>query len=167
MISPSDPCSAWTTKANRRVQFGYGLDYLVDIENAIIVDVDPRVDQLRPTHAREARADTMSELGQQTDPLEPPGRCCGCWPTSPISFSRIAVRGERWSGRRGAGGDGQNQPRGRLRLHRARQTTALSPSDDGVLALHGVIHYSFVALALGFILIKSVPHGPSYFPAQN
>jgi len=25
VISPSDPCSAWTAKANKRVQFGYGL----------------------------------------------------------------------------------------------------------------------------------------------
>ncbi len=28
VISPSDPCSAWTAKANKRVQFGYGLNYL-------------------------------------------------------------------------------------------------------------------------------------------
>jgi hypothetical protein len=28
---PSDPCSAWTAKANKRVQFGYGLNYLIDI----------------------------------------------------------------------------------------------------------------------------------------
>src|ERR1700733_12273162 len=41
VISPSDPCSAWTAKANKRVQFGYGLDYLVDTENAVIVDVEP------------------------------------------------------------------------------------------------------------------------------
>jgi hypothetical protein len=27
------------TRANKRVQFGYGLNYLIDIENAIIVDV--------------------------------------------------------------------------------------------------------------------------------
>ena len=40
MISPSDPCSAWTAKANKRVQFGYGLNYLIDTENAIIVDVE-------------------------------------------------------------------------------------------------------------------------------
>jgi transposase len=26
VISPSDPCSAWTAKANKRVQFGYGSD---------------------------------------------------------------------------------------------------------------------------------------------
>ncbi len=40
LISPSDPCSAWTAKANKRVQFGYGLNYLIDIENAVIVDVE-------------------------------------------------------------------------------------------------------------------------------
>src|SRR3954453_23040306 len=40
VISPSDPCSAWTTKANKRVQFGYGLNYLIDTENAVIVDVE-------------------------------------------------------------------------------------------------------------------------------
>jgi transposase len=40
VISPTDPCSAWTAKANKRVQFGYGLNYLVDTENAIIVDVE-------------------------------------------------------------------------------------------------------------------------------
>ena len=39
-ISPSDPCAAWTAKANKRVQFGYGLNYLIDIENAVIVDVE-------------------------------------------------------------------------------------------------------------------------------
>jgi transposase len=35
VISPSDPQSAWTAKANKRVQFGYGLNYLIDIENAV------------------------------------------------------------------------------------------------------------------------------------
>jgi len=40
VISPSDPCSAWTAKANKRVQFGYGLNYLIDTENAVIVDVE-------------------------------------------------------------------------------------------------------------------------------
>lgn len=40
VISPSDPSSAWTAKANKRVQFGYGLNYLIDIDNAVIVDVE-------------------------------------------------------------------------------------------------------------------------------
>jgi hypothetical protein len=38
LISPSDPSSAW---ANKRVQFGYGLNYLIDVEHAVIVDVEP------------------------------------------------------------------------------------------------------------------------------
>jgi hypothetical protein len=41
VISPSDPCSAWTAKANKRVQFGYGLNCLIDMENAVIVNVEP------------------------------------------------------------------------------------------------------------------------------
>jgi len=45
VISPSDPCSAWTAKANKRVQFGYGLNYLIDIENAVIVDVEDHPSQ--------------------------------------------------------------------------------------------------------------------------
>jgi len=40
VISPSDPFSAWTAKANKRVQFGYGLNYLIDVENAVIIDVE-------------------------------------------------------------------------------------------------------------------------------
>src|SRR5262249_3726144 len=40
VISPSDPSSAWTAKANKRVLFGYGLNYLIDVEHAIIVDVE-------------------------------------------------------------------------------------------------------------------------------
>lgn len=40
VISPSDPSSAWTAKANKRVQFGYGLNYLVDVENGVIIDVE-------------------------------------------------------------------------------------------------------------------------------
>jgi transposase len=40
VISPSDPCSAWTAKANKRVQFGYGLNYMIDVEHAVIIDVE-------------------------------------------------------------------------------------------------------------------------------
>ena len=39
-ISPTDPCSAWTAKANKRVQFGYGLNYMIDTAHAVIVDVE-------------------------------------------------------------------------------------------------------------------------------
>jgi transposase len=40
VISPTDPCSAWTAKANKRVQFGYGLNYVIDTAHAVIVDVE-------------------------------------------------------------------------------------------------------------------------------
>src|SRR6266498_2984470 len=40
VISPVDPCSAWTAKANKRVQFGYGINYLIDNATAVIVDVE-------------------------------------------------------------------------------------------------------------------------------
>src|SRR5262245_61810646 len=38
VISPTDPCSEWTAKANKRVQFDYGLNYLIDIDNTVIVE---------------------------------------------------------------------------------------------------------------------------------
>jgi transposase len=41
VVSPVDPSSAWTAKANKRVQFGYGLNYLIDLgPRAVIVDVE-------------------------------------------------------------------------------------------------------------------------------
>jgi hypothetical protein len=40
VISLLDPSAAWTAKANKRVLFGYGLNYLIDNEHAIIVDVE-------------------------------------------------------------------------------------------------------------------------------
>jgi transposase len=43
VISPSDPSSAWTAKANKRVLFGYGLNYLIDVEHAVIVVITPRL----------------------------------------------------------------------------------------------------------------------------
>ncbi|MDP6774145.1 MAG: IS1182 family transposase [Rhodospirillales bacterium] len=39
-MSPTDPISAWTTRGRHKVMFGYSLNYLIDMENAIIVDVE-------------------------------------------------------------------------------------------------------------------------------
>ena len=68
VISPADPCSAWTAKANKRVQFGYGLNYLIDIKYAVIVDV-----QATPARtADEVRAaKTMLERTEETLALKP------------------------------------------------------------------------------------------------
>src|SRR4029077_14379242 len=62
VISPSDPSSAWTAKANKRVQFGYGLNYLIDVEHAIIVDVEPTPAR---TYDEVASTKTMLERTEQ------------------------------------------------------------------------------------------------------
>jgi transposase len=66
VISPSDPQSAWTAKANKRVQFGYGLNYLIDIENAVIVDVEATpartYDEVAATQAMLDRAEERFDL---------------------------------------------------------------------------------------------------------
>lgn len=84
VISPSDPCSAWTAKANKRVQFGYGLNYLIDNEYAIIVDVEAtpargydevaatrtmieRTDELFGLRPRRIAADTAYGTGRMLD----------------------------------------------------------------------------------------------------
>src|ERR1700680_2609815 len=68
VISPSDPSSAWTAKANKRVQFGYGLNYLIDVEHAIIVDVEPTPAR---TYDEVASTRTMIERTEQRLGLKP------------------------------------------------------------------------------------------------
>ena len=68
VISPSDPCSAWTAKANKRVQFGYGLNYLVDIENTVIVDVEATPAR---TYDEVAATKTMIERTEKRMGLKP------------------------------------------------------------------------------------------------
>lgn len=68
VISPSDPCSAWTAKANKRVQFGYGLNYLIDVDNAVIVDVEATPAR---TYDEVAATKTMIERTEQCFALKP------------------------------------------------------------------------------------------------
>jgi transposase len=68
VISPVDPCSAWTAKANKRVQFGYGLNYLIDIENAVIVDVEATPAR---TYDEVAATKVMIERTEKTLGLRP------------------------------------------------------------------------------------------------
>ena len=76
VISPVDPCSAWTAKANKRVQFGYGLNYLIDIKYAVIVDV-------QATPARTAdevcAAKTMLERTEEGTQARSAGGGHGLW----------------------------------------------------------------------------------------
>jgi hypothetical protein len=39
-LSPSDPTAAWTTRGRHKVMFGYSLNYLIDMETAVILDVE-------------------------------------------------------------------------------------------------------------------------------
>ena len=68
VISPVDPCSAWTAKANKRVQFGYGLNYLIDVQYAVIVDVEATPAR---TYDEVAATKTMIERTEQTLGLKP------------------------------------------------------------------------------------------------
>ena len=66
VISPSDPQSAWTAKANKRVQFGYGLNYLIDVKNAVIVDVEAT-----PARTYDEVAATQTMLDRKRFGLKP------------------------------------------------------------------------------------------------
>src|SRR5213592_85469 len=68
VISPVDPCSAWTAKANKRVQFGYGLNYLIDIKYAVIVDVEATPAR---TYDEVAATKTMIQRTQERLGLKP------------------------------------------------------------------------------------------------
>jgi hypothetical protein len=68
VISPSDPSSAWTAKANKRIQFGYGLNYLIDVEHAIVVDVEATPAR---TYDEVASTKTMIERTEQRLDLKP------------------------------------------------------------------------------------------------
>ena len=39
-MSPVDPSAAWTTRGRHKVMFGYSLNYLIDLEEAVILDVE-------------------------------------------------------------------------------------------------------------------------------
>ena len=40
VTSLTDPTAAWTNKGQRKVGFAYGTNYLIDLQQAIIVDVE-------------------------------------------------------------------------------------------------------------------------------
>lgn len=68
MISPTDPASAWTSKAHKRAQFGYGLNYLIDTEHAVIVDVEATPAR---TYDEVAATKTMIERTKASFGLKP------------------------------------------------------------------------------------------------
>ena len=67
-MSPSDPSAAWTTRGRHKVMFGYSLNYLIDMENAVILDVEAT-----PTRISKEvdAAETMIERTEERFDLTP------------------------------------------------------------------------------------------------
>jgi transposase len=67
-LSPADPMAAWTTRGRHKVMFGYSLNYLIDIEQAVILDVEAT-----PTRISKEvdAAETMIERTEERFDLTP------------------------------------------------------------------------------------------------
>ena len=67
-LSPSDPAAAWTSRGRNKVMFAYSLNYLIDTENAVIVDVEATPTRI----SKEVEAtETMIERAEQRFALKP------------------------------------------------------------------------------------------------
>jgi len=67
-ISPTDPTAAWTARGRNKIMFGYSLNYLIDMENAVIVDVEATPTRI----SKEVEAtETMLERTEQHFNLKP------------------------------------------------------------------------------------------------
>ncbi len=67
-LSPTDPCAAWTKRGRHKVMFGYSLNYLIDTQEAVIVDVEAT-----PTRISKEvdAAETMVERTEECFELKP------------------------------------------------------------------------------------------------
>ncbi len=67
-LSPTDPCSAWTKRGRHKVMFAYSLNYLIDTQEAVIVDVEAT-----PTRISKEvdAAETMVERTEECFELKP------------------------------------------------------------------------------------------------
>ena len=67
-LSPTDPTAAWTTRGRHKVMFGYSFNYLIDMENAVILDVEATPTRI----SKEVEAtETMIERTQDRFALKP------------------------------------------------------------------------------------------------
>ncbi len=67
-LSPTDPNAAWTTRGRNKVMFGYSLNYLIDMEDAVILDVEATPTRI----SKEVEAtETMIKRTQQCFDLKP------------------------------------------------------------------------------------------------
>jgi hypothetical protein len=68
LVAPGAIGQTPSRRANKRVQFGYGLNYLIDVEHAIIVDVEATPAR---TYDEVASTKTMIERTEQRLDLKP------------------------------------------------------------------------------------------------
>ena len=61
-LSPSDPAAAWTTRGRHKVQFGYSVNYLLDLQDGVIVDVEAT-----PTRISKERDATETMIERTND----------------------------------------------------------------------------------------------------
>jgi transposase len=67
-MSPSDPAAAWTTRGRHKVMFGYSLNYLIDMEGSVILDVEETPTRI----SKEVDAtETMIERTEERFALKP------------------------------------------------------------------------------------------------
>ena len=67
-LSPTDPSAAWTRRGRNKVMFGYSLNYLIDTQHSVIVDVEATPTRI----SLEVDAtETMIERAQERFDLKP------------------------------------------------------------------------------------------------
>ena len=67
-MSPSDPAAAWTTRGRHKVMFGYSLNYLIDMKEPVILDVEATPTRI----SKEVDAtETMVERTEERFDLKP------------------------------------------------------------------------------------------------
>ena len=68
-LSPTDPSAAWTARGRNKIMFGYSLNYLIDMENAVVVDVEATPTRIsKEVEATETMiARTQERLGLKPD----------------------------------------------------------------------------------------------------
>jgi hypothetical protein len=92
VISPTDPRSAWTAKVEKRVQFGCGLNYLIDIMHAVIIDIGATPAR---TYDKLAATRTRIDSTEKTSGVEPELRAAdtarGLQKLQYVSFTPLTV----------------------------------------------------------------------------
>ena len=85
-MSPTDPAAAWTTRGRHKVIFGYSLNYLIDMEHAVILDVEATPTRMRSGRPHRVRLNRIAYFSRSVG-LARPGVI------SPLRMEVLTVRG--------------------------------------------------------------------------